>query len=287
MSDVRKGLIMEGGAMRGMFTAGVTDVLMENGILFDGCIGTSAGAAFGCNYKSRQIGRALRYNKEYCDDERYISARSFFKTGNLYSEDFCYHEIPESLDKFDFDTFNENAMEFYATCTNIETGLAVHHKHDKEKDDFNTFLEWIRASCAMPLLEQIVEIGGLKLLDGGVADSVPVRFFEEIGYNRNLVILTQPITYVKKKIKYGLLARRVYKQYPKLTEAMLNRHDRYNETYSYIRDKELRGELLVIRPEQALNISVSNKPEELQRVYDIGRNEGLRSLNRVKVFYGI
>lgn len=281
---MKKGLIMEGGAMRGLFTAGVTDVLMENGIEFDGGIGTSAGAAFGCNYKSKQIGRALRYNKEYCDDERYVSAKSFFKTGNLYSEDFCYHEIPEVLDKFDFDTFNANPMEFYATCTNIETGLAVHHKHDGEKEDMNTFLEWVRASCAMPLLEQIVKIDGLKLLDGGVGDSVPIRFMEEIGYDRNLVILTQPLTYVKKKIKYGLLARKVYKQYPKLTEAMINRHERYNETYSYIRDKELKGDLFVIRPPKSLNISITNKPEEIQRVYDIGRKEGLKCLNALREY---
>ena len=137
---MKKGLVMEGGAMRGLFTAGITDVFMENGIKFDGGIGTSAGAAFGCNYKSGQIGRALRYNKEYCADKRYISMSGLLKTGNLYSSDFCYHEIPESLDKFDFDAFNENPMEFYITCTNIETGLAVHHKHDRDKDDFYTFL---------------------------------------------------------------------------------------------------------------------------------------------------
>ena len=281
---MKKGLVMEGGAMRGMFTAGVTDVFMENGIEFDGGIGTSAGAAFGCNYKSKQIGRALRYNKKYCDDKRYVSAESFFKTGNLYSEDFCYHEIPEVLDQFDFETFNNNPMDFYCTCTNVETGLAVHHRYDKERDDFNSFLEWVRASCAMPLLEQIVEIDGLKLLDGGVGDSVPVRFMEELGYDRNVVILTQPLDFVKKKIKYGLLAKTVYKQYPKLTEAMLNRHERYNECYEYIRNKEARGELMVVRPPETLNISISNKPEELQRVYDIGRREGQESLERVREF---
>ena len=281
---MKKGLIMEGGAMRGLFSAGVTDVLMENGVSFDGGVGTSAGAAFGCNYKSGQIGRALRYNKEYCADERYVSARSFFKTGNLYSEDFCYHQIPEVLDKFDFEAFKSNPMEFYATCTNIETGLAVHHKYDEKTEDMDVFLEWVRASCAMPLLEQIVEIDGLKLLDGGVGDSVPIRFMEEIGYDRNLVILTQPVNYVKKKIKYGLLARKVYRQYPKLTEAMLDRHERYNETYSYIRDKELKGELFVIRPPRSLNISITNKPDEIQRVYDIGKNEGLKCLDALKEY---
>ena len=281
---MKKGLVMEGGAMRGLFTAGVTDVFMENGIEFDGGIGTSAGAAFGCNYKSKQIGRALRYNKAYCDDKRYISIRGLLRTGNLYSEDFCYHEIPESLDKFDWDTFKSNPMEFYVTCTNIETGLAVHHKYDSELDDFNTFLEWIRASCAMPMVEQIVEIDGIRLLDGGVADSVPIKYFEEIGYDRNVVILTQPLDYVKKKIKYGPAAKAMYHGYPKLTEAMLDRHDRYNEIYGYIRDKELKGEILVIRPEKSLNIKVSNKPDELQRVYNIGKRTGLAEVERVKKY---
>ncbi|MBR4720086.1 MAG: patatin family protein [Lachnospiraceae bacterium] len=283
---MRKGLVMEGGAMRGLFTAGITDVFMENGIEFDGGIGTSAGAAFGCNYKSRQIGRAFRYNRDYCDDKRYVSLSSLLKTGNLYSNEFCYHEIPKNLDKFDFNTFNENPMEFYITCTNIETGLAVHHKHDRDTDDLNTFLEWIRASCAMPMVEQIVEIDGLKLLDGGVADSVPIRYFEEIGYDRNVVILTQPLTYVKKKINYGAAAKAMYHKYPKLTEAMLDRHERYNEIYSYIREKELSGELLVIRPDESLNIKISNKPSELQRVYDTGRRKGLMELKRVQEFLG-
>ncbi len=270
--------------MRGLFTAGVTDVLMERGIKFDGGIGTSAGAAFGCNYKSGQIGRALRYNKEYCDDKRYVSAGNFFKTGNLYSEDFCYHEIPEVLDKFDFDAFNANPMELYITCTNIETGQAVHHKHDEKNDDMNTFLEWIRASCAMPLLEQIVTINGVKLLDGGVADSIPLRFMEEMGYDRNVVILTQPETYVKKRIKYRALAKIRYSKYPNLTKAMSDRYIRYNETYDYIKDKGDRGEIIVIRPPESLEISVSNNPSEIQRVYDIGRREGLKNFKKIRDF---
>ena len=283
---MKKGLIMEGGAMRGLFTAGIIDVFMENGIKFDGGIGTSAGVAFGCNYKSGQIGRGLRYNKKYCNDKRYMSVSGLLKTGNLYSEDFCYHEIPESLDKFDWDAFKENPMEFYITCTNIETGRAVHHRFDRNSDDLNTFLEWVRASCAMPMVERIVEINGVKMLDGGVADSIPVRFFEEIGYDRNVVILTQPLSYAKERIKYGPVAKIMYYDYPKLTEAMLDRHERYNETCRYIRNKELKGELLVIRPEEPLNIKVSNKPDELQRVYDIGRTMGLTVLNRVKEYLG-
>ena len=122
---MKTGLVLEGGAMRGLFTAGVTDVLMENDITFDGLIGVSAGAAFGCNYKSGQIGRALRYNTEYCNDPRYCSFRSLVKTGDLFGADFCYRQIPCELDKFDMEAFSENPMEFYVVATDIETGKSA------------------------------------------------------------------------------------------------------------------------------------------------------------------
>ena len=283
---MKKGLVMEGGAMRGLFTAGVTDVFMENGIKFDGGIGTSAGAAFGCNYKSGQIGRSLRYNKRFCNDKRYFSTLGFIKTGNLYSDDFCYHELPKVHDIFDFDEFNRNPMEFYIVCTDVETGMPVYHKYDKEQDDIDTILEWIRASCAMPLLEQIVNVGGYSLLDGGVGDSVPLEYFESIGYDKNVVILTQPISYVKKKLKYGAVAKLKYKNYPNLVEQMLNRHERYNAMYQRIREKEIKGEIVVIRPENPLDISVTRDKDKMQRVYDLGRQEGLKNLEKVKKYLG-
>ena len=189
---MKKGLILEGGAMRGMFTAGVIDVMMENGIEFDGAIGVSAGAAFGCNYKSRQIGRAIRYNMRFCNDPRYCGLRTLLKTGDLYSKDFCYKEVPLKHDIFDFETFRNNPMEFYVVCTDVETGKPVYKKCDNF--DNNNF-EWIRASASMPIVSNIVEIDGTKLLDGGVADSIPIRYFESIGYDKNVVILTQPRGY--------------------------------------------------------------------------------------------
>ena len=192
---MKTGLIMEGGAMRGMFTAGVIDVLMEAGVCFDGAIGVSAGAVFGCNYKSRQIGRVIRYNKTYCQDPRYVSFRSLLRTGDIYGEEFCYHELPDRLDPFDVKTYEENPMDFYVVCTDVETGKPVYHnclKGDAED------IQWMRASASMPALSRFVNLDGHMLSDGGTADSIPVRFFESIGYERNVVILTQPEGYVKK-----------------------------------------------------------------------------------------
>lgn len=279
---MKTGLIMEGGAMRGMFTCGVTDVLMENDITFDGAIGVSAGAVFGCNYKSRQIGRAIRYNKAYCKDKRYASFESLIKTGNLYGVEFCYNTIPFELDLWDVETYRKNPMEFYVTCTDVETGKPVYHLC---KDGTGKDTEWMRASASMPLVSQIVEIDGYKLLDGGVGDSIPLRHFEKLGYNRNVVILTQPFNYIKEKNKYMPVANVVSKKYPKMLEAMENRHIRYNKTIEYIREKELRGEVFVIRPPRALNIGGTEKnPEELERVYQIGRRTAVRKLDELKAF---
>ena len=145
---MKTGLVMEGGAMRGLFTAGVIDVMMEKEIEFDGAIGVSAGAAFGCNYKSKQIGRALRYNINDCKDKRYCSMKSLITTGNLYGAEFCYHELPDKLDIFDCETFENNPMEFYLVCTDVLTGKPIYKKC--EKADYDC-LEWMRASASMPL----------------------------------------------------------------------------------------------------------------------------------------
>lgn len=279
---MKTGLIMEGGAMRGMFTAGVIDVLMEAGVSFDGAIGVSAGAVFGCNYKSRQIGRVIRYNKAYCQDPRYVSFRSLLKTGDIYGEQFCYHELPDRLDPFDVKTYAENPMNFYVVCTDADTGKAVYHnclKGDAED------IQWMRASASMPALSRFVKLDSYSLSDGGTADSIPVRFFESIGYDRNVVILTQPEGYVKKPNQLLPLLRILLWKNPALIHALENRHERYNETLAYIREQERSGNLLVIRPEAPLNIgAVERHPEELERVYQIGRKEGEKRLREVKKF---
>jgi len=281
---MKTGLIMEGGAMRGLFTAGVIDVMMEEGIEFDGAIGVSAGAAFGCNYKSKQIGRVIRYNTNYCNDKRYCSLKSLITTGNLYGAEFCYHELPDKLDLFDYEAFNNNPMEFYLVCTDVLTGKPVYKKC--EKADYDC-LEWMRASASMPLASKIVEIDGYKMLDGGVSDSVPIKYFESIGYDRNIVILTQPKSYVKRKNSLIPLMKIALRKYPKLIEAMEMRHEMYNETIGYICEKEKNGEILVIRPEGDLPVGRTEKdPEKLREAYEIGRKQAQEKLEKIKEFLG-
>lgn len=283
MENTRKqGLVLEGGAMRGLFTAGVMDVLMENGIVFDGIVGVSAGAAFGCNYKSGQIGRVLRYNTTYCQDWRYCSFRSLIKTGDLYGADFCYHELPEQLDLFDDEAFQKNPADFYAICTDCESGEPVYKKIQSAQ--YND-LEWIRASASMPLVSRIVDINGQKLLDGGIADSIPLRFMENSGYANNVVVLTQPRSYRKKKNSLLPLMKLALKKYPKVVDAMARRHINYNETLDYIRKQEQAGKVFVISPDEKLDIGRTEKdPDKLRAVYAIGRKAAEAKLGELKRF---
>lgn len=282
LATMKKGLILEGGAMRGMFTVGVTDVMMEHGIEPDGVIGVSAGAAFGCNYKSRQPGRALRYNKIFARDKRYSGIGSLLKTGDFFNAEFAYHTVPTQHDKFDNETFERNPMEFYLVCTDIDTGKAVYKKCERGGHEF---FDWVRASASMPVVSRAVELDGMKLLDGGITDSIPLKFFESIGYLRNIVILTQPRDYVKHPNKAMPLIKISLRKHRGAVEAMMRRHVMYNEQTSYVAMAENEGRCLVIRPDSKLPIGhISHDPEEMQRVYDIGRETGLRHVEAMKKF---
>lgn len=279
---MKRGLILEGGAMRGMFTSGVLDVLMENGIEFDGAIGVSAGATFGCNIKSRQPGRVIRYNKRYSHDWRYCSLRSLFTTGDLYGADFCYNVLPHQLDIFDLDAYRQNPMEFWVVASDCETGKPVYKRLDTcdERD-----LAWMRASASMPLASRIVEVDGYRLLDGGMTDSIPLDYFESIGYNRNVVVLTQPTTYRKGPNRLMWLMRLFLRRYPMIIKAMRDRHIEYNRTTATIRERAARGEVFVICPDKPLNISRTSKnPDEMQRVYDEGRRVALSQIDRIREY---
>lgn len=279
---MKKGLVLEGGAMRGMFTCGVTDVMMEHGITFDGMIGVSAGAAFGCNYKSGQTGRAIRYNKRFCREPKFCSIRSLLKTGDLYGNEFCWHTLPDELDVFDREAYRANPMAFYAVCTDLDTGRAVYRRCDTGDD---TDLEWMRASSSMPLVSRPVVIGERKLLDGGVSDSIPLKFFEHIGYEKNVVILTQPEDYEKKPQKQFSLIRMALRRYPNLVKAIARRYIRYNQTLAYIREAEAQGRAFVVRPPEKLQIgSVEHNPDRLEEVYQIGRKTGEQCIGEMQKF---
>ena len=264
--------------MRGMFTCGVMDVLLDHGIRFDGGAGISAGAAFGCNYKSGQAGRPIRYNKKYCADPRYHSLRSLLRTGDLYNADFCYRALPDELDVFDRKAFAENPMAFYAGATNVRTGQIEYHRCvDGGQED----MEWLRASASMPLVSRPVAIGGELYLDGGIADAVPYRYMEGLGCTRNVIILTQPKGYRKQKARGMPLMRLLLRKYPALADALAERHLMYNRQMDELDEREDR--CVVIRPPVALGIShVERDAAQLERVYQLGRAEALRRMGDIE-----
>ena len=277
------GLVLEGGAMRGLFTAGIIDVMMRHEVWPDGLIGVSAGAAFGCNMKSRQIGRAIRYNMRFAKDKRYSGIGSWLKTGNYFNAEFDYHIVPTRYDLFDDKTFNENPMTFFAVCTDVESGFPVYKRLDEVNDD--TY-DWIRASASMPLASKVVELEGIKLLDGGVSDSIPLEYFEKLGYRRNVVVLTQPEGFVKKPNRLMPIMRIALRKYPNMIKAMERRHEMYNRQLAYVRQAEAAGRCMVIRPETKIPIGhISHNPKEMKAVYDMGTRTGEQYIESIKAFY--
>lgn len=280
----KTGLILEGGAMRGMYTAGVCDVLMEQNITFDGCIGVSAGATFGCNFKSRQIGRTIRYNTKYSRDPRYASFRSLLFTGNYFGTKFCYDDIPNRLDPFDYETYQSNPMPFYIVCTDADTGEALYHRADTcDARD----LAYMRASASMPLFSRIVEVDGYHLSDGGTADSIPLAWFREQGYARNLIVLTRPEGYRKSPSSPAMnaLLRLSQRNYPALAAALEQRHIGYNRTLDEIAAAEQTGDVLVLRPSRDLHLGrIENDPDKLREMYNLGRSDAEAKLAQIRAF---
>ena len=281
---MKRGLVLEGGAMRGLWTAGITDVMMEHDIWPDGLVGVSAGAAFGCNYKSRQIGRAIRYNMRFAKDSRYSGIRSLLTTGDYFNAEFDYHIVPKQYEIYDDDAFNHNPMEFIVVCTDVETGEAVYQPLTEA--NYDTY-EWIRASASMPLVSKVVSIQGRKLLDGGVADSIPLAYTESRGYDRNVVVLTQPLGYQKEHNRLMPLMRLALRRYPEMIKALDYRHIMYNKQLEYVAQAEREGRCLVIRPDEKIPIGhISHNPQQMQHVYQIGRAIGERYIERIKDFWG-
>ncbi len=277
----KTGLVLEGGAKRGIYTAGVLDVFLENGISFDAVVGVSAGAIHGCSYVSEQMGRSIRYNMKYGNDYRFMSLRSWLLTGNVVDTQFCYHDLPEKLDVFDNETFMNSDTKFYVVCSNIETGKAEYiHCKDMFAD-----IDYLRASASMPFAAKIVLLGGNKYLDGGITDSIPLQATRSLGYTKNVVITTRPKGYRKKPYLLKWLAKLVYGKYPRFVEAILRRHEMYNRELEEIETLEKSGELVLIRPSRFIKISkMESDLNVVNEMYELGRKDAYNAIDKVKAF---
>lgn len=274
------GLVLEGGAMRGMFTAGVLDVFLDENIHIDGAVTVSAGALFGINYPAKQRGRVLRYNLNYLNDKRYMGLHSLLTTGNIVNRDFAFYELPFTLDPFDQETFSKAQFDFWVTLTNIESGAA---EYVKITDAFAQ-MEVLRATSAMPLVSKIVEIDGKKYLDGGIADSIPLRKCIDLGYDKIIVVLTRPLDYRKKPSSTALF-KWFYRKYPKLIERWQNRYAEYNQSVEQVIKLQEQQKIFVIRPSQTLDISrLEKNPDKLKAMYQLGLNDARQLMPSLKSF---
>lgn len=274
------GLVLEGGAMRALYTAGILDVWMDEGIRVDALFGTSAGAIFGANLFSGQRGRGLRYNLRYMPDKRYISVRSWLTTGDMFNKDFAYYRMTNELDPFDEAAFERYGGAFYVIATNVETGEAECLRVNNMVEQ----LETMRATSALPFFSRMVEVNGKHYLDGGVSNSIPVWDCLERGYDRVIVILTQPADYRKQPMNPTFIRLR-YGRYPKLRDALLRRHEVYNAQCEDVARLEAEGRVFVIRPESPLGIGrMEREPARLQAVYDRGTADGMRTLAAVRAY---
>ena len=275
-------LILEGGAMRGLYSAGVIDVFMENDIKADVVYGVSAGALFGLNYKSRQIGRAIRYNLKYANEKNYMGLYSLITTGNVMNRDFCFKKLVYELDKLDFETYKNNPVDFYAVVTNLETGKPEYIKIDDAKKD----MEYFRASGSMPFVSIPVEINGNLYLDGAISDAVPLKKVLEADYEKIIVILTRPHGHNRKKKSY-LPYNIFYGKFPNLVKTAKNAYKKYNETMDLIEKYEAENKIIVLRPSELVKVKrVEKDTNKLQKIYDLGVSDCLNNLDRIREYLG-
>ncbi len=278
---MKVGLLLEGGAMRGMYTCGILDVLLEEKIKVDCIMGVSAGALFGVNYKSRQKGRGLRFNLRYIKDKRYMGIYPLITTGNIVNQEFCFNDIPNILDDFNYQSFKRTKEEFYAVVTNMNTGKAEYKKIDDLKGDN---IEYLRASGSMPFVSRPVEVNGERYLDGGIADAIPIDKMQAMGFDKIIVVLTRPKEYRKRKSNMTL-AKVVYKDYPNLVDTMSKRYKIYNNS---VRDVEFltnTGDVFLLRPSKYIKIKRIEKDEKvLKEMYDLGVNDIKDKLEELKKY---
>ena len=275
---MKVGLVLEGGGMRALFTAGVLDALLDvKELNIDGIVGVSAGALFGANYVSGQKERAIRYNKKYARDKRYMGLYSWITTGNAVNKEFAFYEIPFKLDVFDQEKFKESKIDFHVVMTNIENGQAEYILIE----DVLEQMEYLRATSALPFASKIIEINGKKYLDGGISDSIPIDYCESLGYDKIILILTRPED-AHKNDKLSFLYKLVYRKYPNLVERLINMGKDYEVVLKKIEDLENKKKIFVIRPPKVLKIGRLEKNEDkIQNVYDIGLNTGKKEIDNL------
>lgn len=280
---MKLGVVMEGGASRTVFSCGVTDCFLEEGIMPDYFVGVSAGIAYGVSYLSRQKGRNREIFEKYMADKRYMGMKYLFdrKMKSYYNIPFVFGEVPNKLVPFDYEAFAAYPGEVEAVVTNIKTGKAEYLPVDRDDEEFQVIV----ASCALPVIFQPVKIGRSYYLDGGVADSVPYKRAFEKGCDKTIVILTRERDYVKKTERSIKVAEKIYCNYPKLAESLKNRADSYNQCMKELYQAEKEGRVFVIAPEDTYGVRrTESSPEKLSKLYDEGYYQAKENMHALRLY---
>lgn len=275
-------LILEGGGSRGLYTAGVLDAFLDHNIEFNNCYSVSAGATFGQNFITKQRGRTYDISMKYMSDWRYCSKRSLLLTGDMVGVKFVYDTLPNKLAPADYEAFKQNPCKFYTVCANVETGQVEYlYVEDLKRD-----MDMIRASASLPIISRMVHINGKKYLDGGILDSIPVKYSLEHGNNKAVVILTQHKGFVKKRSSEVDHIRRMYgKKYPEFAEAAESRHIRYNEALDFIDEHEKLGDVFVLRPKEPVAVArMELDHDKLDKLYRDGYNDAVERMEELRKF---
>lgn len=261
------GLILEGGGMRGVFTCGVLDNLMDRDIRFPYTIGVSAGACNGLSYMSRQRGRAKYSNIDLLDKYKYISIKRLLTQGNIMDFELLFHKFPEEIIPYDYDAYARCSERYEMVTTNCITGKACYYE---EKNDPKRIIDIVKASSSLPFVCPITEVDGIPMLDGGIADSIPLLRARELGYDKNVVVLTRNKGY-RKSSKSSTIPPFIYRKYPLLRKAIAARNSLYNRQVDLIETLEEKGELTVIRPELPIEVGrIERNTSKLLDLYHQG-----------------
>ena len=275
------GLVLEGGGMKGIYTAGVLDFFLDKGLEFSSCYGVSAGACHLCSFLSKQRGRAYDISVDYLEDKNYCSISSLLRTGDLFGVKMCYDDIPNRLNPYDYDAFNAYPGRAFAVVTNIETGRPEYLRLREMHRDILA----VRASASLPLVSRTVRIDGKPYLDGGLSDSVPIMHSILDGNRKNVVVLTKEVGYRREPAGNLGLIRLRYAKYPKVYELMAGRHVAYNRMLDYLEAQEKNGQAFVIRPQKKSGVGrVEKDKEKLRLLYEEGYQEASESYERLMAY---
>lgn len=276
-------LILEGGGMRGLYTSGVLDCFLDQGLVFQDIIGVSAGACNSVSYITGQRGRNLDINAGFCSDKRYISISGLFTRGSIFNMDFLFDDIPNKLLPFDYEKFKNAACRLTAVSTDCATGRAVY----TPIRDMTTDGIYVRASSSIPLVSPIVEVDGKQLVDGGPSDSIPIRYSVDSGFDMHIVVLTRHTGYEKKKSRLYPLCKLALRKFPNLVDSIKNRHLVYNESIGFAEELEKQNKALIIRPKQPVEVSRFEKnPDNLRKLYQKGYEDAAEKFKDIMALCG-